>query len=118
MIRHSTSATRSSRGRRLGRGVRGARGNLGVDGRSHGTGQIRRGQHPVAAVEHRPAKDVLQLADVARPRVLPQGRQELRLDVLDVDVVSPPLLNGELSGQKLDVPRPLTQRRQVESSAC
>ena len=96
-----------------GHGDGGVVGRAGLAGENV-RGEVFGGQHTVAAVDHGPLNDVLQLADVAGPGVLEDGVEEAVLDAVDGDAVLGGELDDELLGQRDDVDLPLTERRDLE----
>ena len=76
--------------------------------------QVLGGQDAFAAVNHRPLNDVLQFADVARPRVVDQGIEHRVIDAADHDAVLLLEAGDEPLRERDDVDLPLAKRRDVE----
>src|SRR5438046_178305 len=76
--------------------------------------QVGGADHGALGEQDRPLEHVLQLADVARPRVSGEGGQRVVLDPLDVLLQASVVLLPEMLHQQRNVVPPLAQRRQVD----
>src|SRR5437764_5177126 len=76
--------------------------------------QVGGADHGALGEQDRPLEHVLELADVARPRVSGEGGQRVVLDPLDVLLQASVVLLPEMLHQQRNVVPPLAQRRQVD----
>src|SRR5262245_29132319 len=80
----------------------------------NGAGEVVHRQDSAVAIQHCSPNDIFHLANVTWPVILAKSFQEGRLDRAERNVVGAAVLQGELAGEILDVPRTLTQREQTE----